>query len=100
MGTQVKDLTWDRECKEFAFESIWVHVRTGKSVRHGKTCKKGEKLQKGKEDMKRKTKRHKDAQDKDARDLTCTRKQEKNKAHSNERERERVFAYLQEGESA
>lgn len=100
MRTQVKDLTWDREreCKEFAFESIWVHVRTGKSVRHGKTCKKreklwegkGEKLQKGKEDMKRKTKRHKDAQDKDTRDLTCTRKQEKNKAHSNERERESI----------
>lgn len=75
-----------------------MRVRAGKSVRHGKACKKGEKLQKGKEDMKRKTKRHKDAQEKDTRDRTCSGKQEKIKAHLNERGGS--FACLQGGESA
>lgn len=73
-------------------------MKAGKSVRHGKACNKGEKLQKGKEDTKRTNKRHKDAQEKERRDQTCTRKQEENKAHSNERGR--AFACLQAEESA
>lgn len=71
-------------------------MRAGKST--WENINKGEKLQKGMEETKRKNKRHKDAHEKDTRDQTCTRKQEKNKAHSNERGR--IFACLQEGYSA
>lgn len=67
-------------------------------MRHGKHERKEKKLQKGKENTKRKTMRHTNAQDKDTRDRTCTGKQEKTKAHLNERRR--AFACLQGGESA